>query len=187
MTTSALPERSWSKACPMLSVDDAQADTIVCTAARAENSIPTAAAGPLGMSMGTVSGMTRREPSSRSVSQALSRVQAPPIPVPQDTASRSGSTSGAPASCHASRAEIRAKRLLGSRRLASTRVRFSSTTEASMGAAKSTGMPYFSDQSLVRVRAPDVPARAARQVASAPVPRGVTAPSPVTTTVEVMV
>src|SRR5699024_8859269 len=102
-------------------------------------------------------------------------------------ARRSGSTSGVPASSQASRAEMSARRLAGSRRLASTFFSRSSTTAGSTVAAKSTGSSYFSAQSLSRVCAPLVPARAACHVSWAVLPRGVTAPMPVTTTVDVMV
>jgi hypothetical protein len=50
------------------SAPDAQADTGVWTPARAPTSMLIAAAGPFGMSMGTVSGKTRRAPFSLRVS-----------------------------------------------------------------------------------------------------------------------
>ncbi|SIK42112.1 Uncharacterised protein [Mycobacteroides abscessus subsp. abscessus] len=149
--------------------------------------MPMAAAGPLGMSMGTVSGMTRRGPSSLSVSQASSSVHTPPMPVAHDTAVRSGSVSDRPASSMASRAEMRANWLEGSSRLAWTRLSFSGTTSGSTVAAKSTVRSYFSAQSLSRVRTPDFPASSACQVSSTVAPKGVTAPIPVTTTFGVMV
>ena len=48
----------------MASVPEAQADTAVRTPARAEMSIPIAAAGPFGISIGTVIGSTRLGPRS---------------------------------------------------------------------------------------------------------------------------
>jgi hypothetical protein len=52
----------------MASAPDAQALTGVWTPAFAPSSSPTAAAGPFGISIGTVSGSTRRAPRSLSVS-----------------------------------------------------------------------------------------------------------------------
>ena len=65
MTTSARPLRIICRAYATASAPDAQADTGVCTPARAENSRPTYAAGPLGMSIGIVCGETLRGPFSR--------------------------------------------------------------------------------------------------------------------------
>ncbi|SIN13402.1 Uncharacterised protein [Mycobacteroides abscessus subsp. abscessus] len=92
-TTSALPVRIRSRATCRASVPEAHAETTVCAAARALWFRETAAAAPLGISIGTVIGSTRRGPRSRSVSQLSSRVHTPPIPVPKDTATRSGSSS----------------------------------------------------------------------------------------------
>ena len=86
---------------------------------RAQIAIPIAAPGPLGMSMGTVIGRTRRGPRSRRVSNASRSVHTPPMPVDQSTARRSGSTSGEPASAHASRPAMSANWLDGSRRFVS--------------------------------------------------------------------
>ncbi len=92
-----------------------------------------------GISIGTVSGITRRGPFSRSVSQASSSVHRPPMPVAQSMPRRSGATSGEPASSQASRAAISANCTDGSSRLASCRGRTSSgRTEAS--AANVTGI-----------------------------------------------
>ena len=63
------------------SVPEAQAETAVWAPARAPRSMLTAAAGPLGISIGTVIGRTRRGPLVRRVSQASSSVQTPPMPV----------------------------------------------------------------------------------------------------------
>ena len=67
-TTSARPVRIMSTAYPIASAPDAQALTGVCTPARAPSSRLTAAAGPFGISIGTVSGKIRRGPFSRRVS-----------------------------------------------------------------------------------------------------------------------
>ena len=73
----------------MASAPDAQALTGVCTPARACRSRPTAAAGPFGMSIGTVCGETRRAPFSRSTSYWSSSVVTPPMPEAKTTPSRS--------------------------------------------------------------------------------------------------
>ena len=73
---------------------EAQAETTVRMPARAWRSMPIAAPGPFGMSIGTVMGSTRRGPRSRRVSHASSSVQTPPMPVDQSTASRSGADLG---------------------------------------------------------------------------------------------
>ena len=62
------PERSLVMALAIASVPDAQAETDVLTPPRAEMSIPIAAAGPFGMSIGTVIGRTRLGPFSLRVS-----------------------------------------------------------------------------------------------------------------------
>src|SRR5690606_9527270 len=133
------------------------------------------------MSIGTVMGSTRRAPFSRRVSQASRVVQMPPIPEETTTPSRSGSSSGAPASAQASRAAMIAYCAEGSMRLISGRGRTSSGLTL-MVAAKLTGISYFSAQSLSKVRAPDSPASAAAHVLGTSPPSGVVAPRPVTTT-----
>src|SRR4028119_1703014 len=82
----------------MASAPDAQALTGVCTPARAPSSRLTAAAGPFGISIGTVSGNTRRAPFSFSTSYCVSRVHTPPMPEATTTPSRSPAPSGEPAS-----------------------------------------------------------------------------------------
>jgi hypothetical protein len=67
-------------------------------------------------------GSTRRPPFSRSVSHASSVVQMPPMPDDTTAPRRSPSTSGAPASAHASRVAISAYCADGSMRLISGRV-----------------------------------------------------------------
>ena len=96
------------------------------------------AAGEFAMSIGTVSGSTRRAPFSLTVSQAVRVVQMPPIPEPTTTPSRSPSTSGLPASAHASRAATMAYCAEGSRRRVSWRVSTASG-ETATWPAKLTG------------------------------------------------
>jgi len=67
-TTSASPARSISSPIAMASAPEAQALTGARTAARAPSARPTAAAGPFGMSIGTVCGPTRAGPFSFIVS-----------------------------------------------------------------------------------------------------------------------
>src|SRR5690606_16936702 len=133
------------------------------------------------MSIGTVMGSTRRAPFSRRVSHASSVVQMPPMPEDTTTPRRSGSSSGEPASAHASRAAITAYWAEGSMRLISGRAMTSSGLTL-MVAAKVTGISYFSAQSFSNVRAPDSPASAAAHVLGTSPPSGVVAPRPVTTT-----
>src|SRR3954451_24204543 len=165
----------------MASAPDAQADTGVCTPAFAPISMPMAAAGPFGMSMGTVSGKMRRGPFSLRTSSAESRVQTPPIPEATTAPSRSDSTSGLPASAQASRAATIAIWPEGSRRRVSTRLRVSDVGTASC-AAKVTGISYCCTQSAVIGRAPDRPSSAAFQLLGRSPPSGLVAPRPVTTT-----
>ncbi len=169
-----------SAAYAIASAPEAQALTGVWTPARAPSSMPTAAAGPLGMSIGTVSGKTRRGPFSFNVSYADSRVHTPPMPVAMTTPSRSGSSSGRPASAQASREAARAYCPEGSSRRVSTRASCSDGSTAT-DAAKVTGRSISVTQSWVRVRAPERPARAASQVVGTSPPMGVVAPRPVTT------
>jgi hypothetical protein len=92
---------------------------------------------------------------------------------------RSGSTSGAPASAQASRAEISANCPERSSRLICGTGSTSDGSTAT-GAAMRTGS--MSTQSSVRVRTPDRPASMADQVDATSPPNGVVAPRPVTTT-----
>ncbi len=57
---SARPSRSWSRASEMASLEEAQADTGVCTPALACTARPTLAAGALAISIGIVNGLTLR-------------------------------------------------------------------------------------------------------------------------------
>ena len=124
----------------MASAPDAQAETSAWAPARAPSSSDTYAVGELGMSMGTVIGRTRRAPFSLSVSQASRVVQMPPMPDETTAPSRSPSTSGEPASAHASRAAMIAYCADGSIRFSSGRARTSSGLTL-MVAAKVTGSP----------------------------------------------
>ena len=178
MSTSPVCRRLYALA--MASVEDAHADTAVRTPPRAAMSIPTAAAGPFGISMGTVIGRTRRGPRSFRVSNASRSVQTPPIPVENSTARRSGATSGLPASAQASRAEISANWLDGSRRFTSCGVSTSAEATAAWP-AKVTGTSYCAIHSFSIVEMPDSPASKRSQVVLTSPPRGVVAPIPVTT------
>ncbi len=104
----------------------------------------------------------------------------PPMPLAITTASRSGSTSGDPASAHASRAATVASCSQRSIRRACTR---SSTVAGSTaaGAAICTGSGTSLQPSGSRA-APLRPASSDSQVAATSPPSGVVAPSPVTTT-----
>src|SRR4051794_1905634 len=103
----------------------------------------------------------------------------PPMPVAITTPSRSPSTSGVPASAHASRGATSGNGPVRSWRLISTRGRPSDGSPAT-GAAMCTGS--VSTQSSVSVRTPDLPAsRPCQKLGTSP-PTGVVAPSPVTTT-----
>src|SRR4051794_28608825 len=112
------------------------------------------------------------------------------MPEPMAAPRRSGSTSGFPASAHASRAAMRAYWLDGSRRRVSTLAR-TSPGGVAIVAANVTGSSYLATQSKSMGRAPDRPASRASHVSVAVPPKGVVAPRPVTTTrrsrVEVMV
>ena len=163
---------------------DAQADTGACAPARAPSRMLTLPAEELAINIGIASGLTPREPFSFWMSQLLTRVFRPPIPVAMATASRSRSTGLSslrpnPASFQASIAAITANWADRSIRLASTR---SSTSPGSTatGAAILTGRSAA--QSSVRARTPERPASRASQVLGASPPSGVVAPIPVTTT-----
>ena len=105
----------------------------------------------------------------------------PPMPVATTAASRSGSTSGLPASAHACRAATTAYCAEGSRRLASC-LGSTSGEGVRVCAAKVTGMENSWTQSWVRGLTPERPARAASQEPWAESASGVTAPRPVTST-----
>ncbi len=101
------------------------------------------------------------------------------MPDAMTTPMRSGSSSGAPASAHASRAAMIANWPDRSDRLISGRGRTSDGSTAT-GAAMCTGS--MSTQSSVRTFTPDWPASMAAQVDATSPPSGVVAPRPVTTT-----
>ena len=125
--------------------------------ARALNSMLTDDALPLGMSMGTVMGLTRRAPLACMVSQASKRVHTPPIPVPKATPTRVGSTSSLvsalspekPASLQASRAAATENCPEGSKRLALTRETASSEGAGAVAPMR-TARSYCSTQSFSR-------------------------------------
>ncbi len=152
---------------------------MVCAPPRAPSSMLTQAAGPFAISIGTVCGDTFRTPEASSTSSCPSMLSAPPVPVPMTTASRSGSTSGRPASAQASRAATSAICSHRSSRRACTR---SSTVVGSTRsrAAIRAGSPAAHSSSIAPT--PDSPASNPAQVEATSPPRGVVAPRPVTTT-----
>ena len=163
---------------------DAQAETVAWAPARAPSRSPTLAAAALAISIGTVSGLTRRAPFSFWTSQLPSRVFRPPMPVATTTASRSRSTglsspNPKPASVHASMAAITASCETRSRRRASTR---SSTVPGSTAACAAILQGRSSAQASSMRLTPDRPASMPSQVLGTSPPSGVVAPSPVTTT-----
>jgi hypothetical protein len=103
----------------------------------------------------------------------------PPMPLETDTPSRSGSTCGAPACCHASRAATSAS--------CSHRSTFRVWTRSSMDAGSTAAdaairVGRSAAQEAVSDATPDLPASIADHVDSTSPPTGVVAPSPVTTT-----
>src|SRR2546423_2527748 len=180
-TMSARPARRMSSAHAIASAPVAQALVGACTPALAPSSNPTQAAGPWGISIGTVCGLTLRGPDASRMSSWLSSVTAPPMPLPTTTANRSPSTSvpASPASCHAWCAAMSAAASERSSRRILTR---SMTPAGStfIWAAIRTGS--CAAQSWVSGATPERPATMASQVDATSPPSGVVAPSPVTTT-----
>ena len=129
--------------------------------------------------MGTVCGLTSRAPLPFKTSYCSRRVVTPPIPDATTTPRRSLSISGEPASFQASRDAIKPNCSERSRRLISTRSICSLGSTATR-AAKVTGIVCA--HSSVRVRTPLVPVKMPAQVVATSPPKGVVAPSPVTTT-----
>ena len=113
------------------------------------------------------------------MSYCSSRVVTPPIPDATTTPKRSLSTSGEPASFQASRDAIKPNCSERSRRLISTRSICSLGSTATR-AAKVTGIVCA--QSSVREHTPLLPANMPAHVVATSPPKGVVAPSPVTTT-----
>src|SRR5919112_1737174 len=174
----------------MASAPDAQAETGVCTPARAPTARPTFAEGPFGISMGTVCGETRRTPFSLSTSYWSSRVVTPPMPEAMTAPSRSGSTPGSspalplkPASAHASLAATSANCAERSRRRACGRGMTSVGSTAICAAMRTA---CSAAHSCVRGLTPERPATRPSQVEAASPPSGVVAPIPVTTTVRLV-
>src|SRR5215218_8134992 len=180
-TTSARSKRSRSRPQRMASAPEAQALTGACTPPFAPTARPTAAAGPLGMSIGMVKGETRFGPFSSRTSSWPRRVSAPPIPVPMTTAMRSGSTPAfpAPESRQASSAAMTATCWLRSSRRARTRSIWSTGSVARR--ATSWAGNSLTQSSVIRLT-PDRPASRASHVLATSPPSGVVAPRPVTTT-----
>src|SRR4051812_1754110 len=174
----------------MASAPDAQAETGVCTPARAPTSRPTLADGPLGISIGTVCGETRRTPFSLSTSYWSRRVVTPPMPEAMTAPRRSGSTlssspalASKPASAHASLAAISANCAGRSRRRACGR---GMTSEGSTAICAAIRTACSAAHSCSRGLTPDLPATRPSQVEAASPPSGVVAPIPVTTTVRLV-
>ena len=115
-TTSARPSAMRSAPWAMASAPEAQAETGAWIPPRAPSSIPTAAAGALGMRAGTAVGRTRRGPLSLRVSHASMTDRTGPIPGDTDTARRCAASCGAPACSQAWRAASSAHWLARSRR-----------------------------------------------------------------------
>src|SRR3954451_20756632 len=133
------------------------------------------------MSIGTVCGLTHRGPEASRMSSWLSRVCAPPMPLPMLTASRSGSRPdpSSPASAQACFAAIRAIASdLSSRRSRTRSIEADGSTASC--AAMRTGS--CAAHSWVSGPPPERPASMAPQVDATSPPNGVVAPSPVTTT-----
>src|SRR4249920_336552 len=103
----------------------------------------------------------------------------PPMPLDTTTPSRSGSTSGWPASAHASRAATMASCSHRSSRRACTR---SSTVAGSTAAGAAICTGRSGAQSSASLRAPLRPASSDAQVEATSPPTGEVAPRPVTTT-----
>src|SRR3954453_3734268 len=185
-TTSARSKRSRSRPQRIASAPEAQALPGACTPPLAPIARPTAAAGPLGMSIGMVKGETRFGPFSSKTSSWPSRVSAPPMPVPKTTAMRSGGTSSEPApdSSHASWAATTAACWLRSSRRARTRSRCST---GSLAIRATSWAGYSLTQSSVMRLIPDRPASNASHVLATSPPSGVVAPRPVMTTSLLMV
>ena len=129
--------------------------------------------------MGTVCGLTSRAPLLFKVSYWSNIVITPPMPEAITTPKRSLSTSGEPASFHASRDAMMANCSDLSNLRISTRS-ICSLGSIATRAAKETGSKEV--HSSVSVRTPLFPASSADHVVRTSPPRGVVAPSPVTTT-----
>src|SRR6188768_3866555 len=181
MTTSARPERMMSRPSEIASAPVAQALAIEWTPACAPSSRPTQAAGPLGISIGTVCGLTRRGPEASRMSSCASRVCAPPMPLPKLTARRSGSRpeSFRPESAQAWSAAISA---IASERSSRRSLIRSSTSEGSTASWAAMRTGSCAAHSWVSALTPERPASMASQVDATSPPSGVVAPSPVTTT-----
>src|SRR6266567_1810125 len=144
------------------------------------NSMATCPAAALGMSWGTMNGLTRSAPRSRNVLCCLRRLSRPPIPVENSTPVRVGSTEGSPASLHASFAAATAKCETRSLRRTSFASRNSAGSKSRTSPAILTGSSDVSNRSMGRT--PPRPATSASHAAVTPTPTGVTGPMPVTTT-----
>ena len=178
-TTSARPERIISRPTETASAPEAHALTGVWMPAFAPMSRPTQAAAPLGMSIGTDIGDTRDQPRVLRTSFCSSSDTMPPMPLATTTPSRSGSSSGEPASFQASRPAISASCWLRSRRRVSTRSMTSLGSTATWPAKRTGSSEYCSPSSI---RTPERPVSSPSHVEVTSPPTGVVAPRPVMTT-----
>src|SRR6266508_3204374 len=138
-------------------------------------------AAALGRSWGTVKGETRSGPLVCSTFSLASRELIPPMPVANSTPVSSLSTlPSIPESCQASRAAVMANWLERSSRRASLAPSATVGSKSVHSAATLDGTT--SATTRVTGRTPERPAVMASQYALTPIPTGVTAPIPVTTT-----
>src|SRR5512134_1352573 len=129
------------------------------------------------MSPGTMNGLTRPAPRSRITVCAMRSVSMPPIPVPNTTPPRSATTSGSPASCHASFADAIPNWVERSVRRASFTSSHCEGSKSGTSAASVTGRSEGSNRSMRRI--PFRPDVRPDQNSSTPVPTGVRGPMPV--------
>src|SRR5476651_739071 len=136
----------------------------------------------LTMIEGMKKGLTRRWPLLTAVRWVSSNVERPPMPEPTMTPQRSpsGLSMGKPASCSASCAPASANWMKRSLRRASFLSMYSDGSKFFTSPAMRLGNSCASNR--VMAPTPLLPASAACHTASTPMPRGVTSPRPVMTT-----
>ena len=126
----------------MASAPDAQAETGAWAPPWSPKSMATWPAGASGISIGTVSGLTRDGPPSESCMCCSCMVDSPPIPVPITTATRSGSSPGARSkamaqACRAANNASCEQRSARLRRMGSSDANAESSTRPAMRVARS--------------------------------------------------
>ena len=181
ITATASPRRIHSAASPMALPADAHAETAAKLGPRAPNSMATRPAAMSGIIAGMVKGETRRGPISWRRSTAFSSHSRPPIPEATSTPTSSGM---APMS--------RPESVTASRASATPRATQREVRRSSLAPRWSTGSNPFTSPAMCVARSetshsemgtiPGRPRRHASQLAATSLPRGVTAPIPVTTT-----